>query len=291
MHLNENGDASTTTLQSAMQYCLAPFRRYRISRRYFIASTVLGGRHKVRWAIEDGLTGRQVYLIARAVRRNALPSNLLRLSIPAVLIALIAGKDGLAILPMAAVLAVLGILASFYVDSQSNLGPKLAALTVRTEALVNECGRLAKGRSGLEPFGSRKSRRLCRIRRQIRKNCWLIMKWSAELSGRSPDEYTHESVSSLPRIILWSMNNPEDASRRVLLTDSVNKLINNIDTNVFDYTMQRVEELQIPEMKRPTVMARIRNALTLAKFSLVVGIATGVLGLYVSIMKFKAGQP
>lgn len=86
------------------------------------------------------------------------------------------------------------------------------------------------------------------------------------------------------------MDDPHDRKRVVTLRECATKFIQQIDKNTFDYTMPRVETLEIPEMKRPSLRFRIRNFFSLPTVSLIVGVIAGIIGIYISIIKIRTGH-
>jgi hypothetical protein len=54
--------------------------------------------------------------------------------------------------------------------------------------------------------------------------------------------------------------------------------------------MPRVETLEIPEMKRPSLRFRIRNFFSLPRVSLIIGVIAGIIGIYISVVKIQTGH-
>lgn len=162
------------------------------------------------------------------------------------------------------------------VNARRNRGGALAALSVETVQTLESLYQYRPRRSGLAQGGAASSATLEKWRRTVRENCWKITFWSADITGRPRGDYAHESVSSFPRILLWAMEKP-DYERVKIATMCLAKFVDLIDKNSLDFTLDEASDTnrQVPEMKKPSVLIRLRRNLSVTKISATVAIFAG----------------
>lgn len=243
-----------------------------------------------------GLRGRQIYLIGASKNRNSKVAMyrwvvviagaycILSLASPALsdigIIRHVSPQEAMYAASFAASASVLSALAALVFRSAENArrnrGRALAALAIDTvEELANFYRYNPRG-SGLSQGGAKYSMKLGKWRRTVRENCWRITLWSADITGRPRSDYSHESVSSFPRILLWAMDQPDLERMRVAYRSLV-QFIEKIDNNHLDLTLPEASDTkrQIPEMKKPSILVRVRRAMSITKISATITVFAG----------------